>query len=158
MSFRKDFVWGAATAAYQIEGAAYEDGRGESVWDVHCHDTRKNPEGKQNILDGETGDVSCDFYHHYKEDIQRMKNMGLKAFRFSISWSRVLPDGTGRVNEKGLQFYSDLVDYFIPLGFSPAITDSRGMAESREPRVVCRIYEGNRGQTLRQSVPLDDIK
>ena len=90
MSFRKDFVWGAATAAYQIEGAAYEDGRGESVWDVHCHDTRKNPEGKQNILDGETGDVSCDFYHHYEEDIQRMKNMGLKAFRFSISWSRVL--------------------------------------------------------------------
>ena len=68
MSFRKDFVWGAATAAYQIEGAAYEDGRGESVWDVHCHDTRKNPEGKQNILDGETGDVSCDFYHHYKEE------------------------------------------------------------------------------------------
>ena len=122
MSFRKDFVWGAATAAYQIEGAAYEDGRGESVWDVHCHDTRKNPEGKQNILDGETGDVSCDFYHHYKEDIQRMKNMGLKAFRFSISWSRVLPDGTGRVNEKGLQFYSDLVDALLEAEIEPWVT------------------------------------
>ena len=120
MSFRKDFVWGAATAAYQIEGAAYEDGRGESVWDVHCHDTRKNPEGKQNILDGETGDVSCDFYHHYKEDIQRMKNMGLKAFRFSISWSRVLPDG--RVNEKGLQFYSDLVDALLEAEIEPWVT------------------------------------
>ena len=122
MSFRKDFVWGAATAAYQIEGAAYEDGRGESVWDVHCHDTRKNPEGKQNILDGETGDVSCDFYHHYEEDIQRMKNMGLKAFRFSISWSRVLPDGTGRVNEKGLQFYSDLVDALLEAEIEPWVT------------------------------------
>ena len=122
MSFRKDFVWGAATAAYQIEGAAYEDGRGESVWDVHCHDTRKNPEGKQNILDGETGDVSCDFYHHYKEDIQRMKTMGLKAFRFSISWSRVLPDGTGQVNEKGLQFYSDLVDDLLEAGIEPWVT------------------------------------
>lgn len=122
MSFRKDFVWGAATAAYQIEGATYEDGRGESVWDVHCHDTRKNPEGKQNILDGETGDVSCDFYHHYKEDIQRMKNMGLKAFRFSISWSRVLPDGTGRVNEKGLQFYSDLVDALLEAEIEPWVT------------------------------------
>ena len=122
MNFRKDFVWGAATAAYQIEGAAYEDGRGESVWDVHCHDTRKNPEGKQNILDGETGDVSCDFYHHYEEDIQRMKNMGLKAFRFSISWSRVLPDGTGRVNEKGLQFYSDLVDALLEAEIEPWVT------------------------------------
>ena len=122
MSFRKDFAWGAATAAYQIEGAAYEDGRGESVWDVHCHDTRKNPEGKQNILDGETGDVSCDFYHHYEEDIQRMKNMGLKAFRFSISWSRVLPDGTGRVNEKGLQFYSDLVDALLEAEIEPWVT------------------------------------
>ena len=122
MSFRKDFVWGAATAAYQIEGAAYEDGRGESIWDVHCHDMRKDAEGKQNILDGETGDVSCDFYHHYKEDIQRMKTMGLKAFRFSISWSRVLPDGTGRVNEKGLQFYSDLVDALLEAGIEPWIT------------------------------------
>ena len=137
MSFRKDFVWGAATAAYQIEGAAYEDGRGESVWDVHCHDTRKNPEGKQNILDGETGDVSCDFYHHYKEDIQRMKNMGLKAFRFSISWSRVLPDGTGRVNEKGLQFYSDLVDALNPgLLYSTGIFPSnyRFAGDGRIPR------------------------
>lgn len=122
MGFRTDFTWGAATAAYQIEGAAFEDGKGPSIWDDHCHDFRRDANGKQNVMEGDTGDVACDFYHLYREDIKRMQEMGLKAFRFSVSWSRVLPDGIGKVNEKGLEFYSDLVDALLEAGIEPWIT------------------------------------
>lgn len=114
-SFPKDFLWGAATAAYQIEGAADEDGRGPSIWDTFV----KIP-GK--IKDGDTGDVACDHYHRYKDDVKLMKAMGLKSYRYSISWSRVIPDGTGAINEKGLQFYKDLTDELIANGITPAVT------------------------------------
>ena len=95
------FLWGAATAAYQIEGAANEDGRGQSIWDVFSHSPGRT-------FNGDTGDVACDHYHRYHEDVELMKWLGLDAYRFSISWPRVLPDGIGRVNSKGLGFYDQL--------------------------------------------------
>ena len=115
MGFSKDFMWGTATAAYQIEGAWNEDGRGPSVWDICGRD-------RNVVVYNETGDVTCDHYHRYKEDIALMKELGLKCYRFSISWSRVLPDGIGRVNEKGLQFYSDLVDELKANGIEPLVS------------------------------------
>jgi len=113
--FPKEFFWGASTSAYQIEGAAREDGKGPSVWDEFAHKPGK-------IRDGQTGDVACDFYHRYAEDISRMRDMGLTAFRFSISWPRVLPDGTGSVNQKGIDFYSRLVDALLAAGIAPVAT------------------------------------
>ena len=95
MAFPKDFVWGAAAASYQVEGGAYDDGKGLSVWDMLC----KQP-GK--IWEGNTGDVSCDHYHRYEEDAKLMGEIGLKAYRLSICWPRVIPEGTGKVNEKGI--------------------------------------------------------
>ena len=115
MAFPEGFFWGAATAAYQVEGAAHEDGKGLSVWDVFC---RKNGA----IADGRSGDVACDHYHRYKEDVALMKKIGLKAYRFSISWPRVLPEGTGAVNAKGLAFYDRLVDELISAGITPFVT------------------------------------
>lgn len=115
MSFRPDFAWGAATASYQIEGAAFEDGKGLSVWDVLSH---QDGFVKRN----NNGDVACDHYHRYKEDVQLMKQMGLKAYRFSISWPRVLPNGIGQINEKGLDFYDKLVDELVANGIEPYIT------------------------------------
>ena len=97
MSFKEDFAWGAATAAYQIEGAARKDGKGLSIWDTYC----KVP---GNIKDGSSGDVACDHYHRYKEDVALMSQIGLKAYRFSLSWSRILPEGKGAINTKGLDF------------------------------------------------------
>jgi len=115
MSFRKEFLWGAATAAYQIEGAAFEDGKGPSVWDMFCR--------KENaIWNNQNGDVACDHYHRYKEDVALMKKIGLKAYRFSISWPRVLPEGAGAVNPKGLAFYDRLVDELLKAGITPFIT------------------------------------
>ena len=115
MSFRKDFVWGAATASFQIEGAWNEDGKSPSIWDVFCEQPGK-------IEDGSDGRVACDHYHHYKEDVKLMSELGLKAYRFSISWPRVMPDGTGKVNEKGLEFYSNLVDELLKYNITPYIT------------------------------------
>ena len=115
MSFSKDFIWGAAAAAYQVEGAWNEDGKGPNIWDV----TAKYNE---HIKHSETGEVSADHYHHMKEDVALMKEIGLKAYRFSISWTRVLPDGIGKVNEKGLKFYSDLVDELLANGIEPLVT------------------------------------
>src|SRR5438105_11440419 len=102
-SFPKDFTWGVATASYQIEGAANLDGRGPSVWDTFS----KTP-GK--VKNGDSGDVACDHYHRYKDDIKLMQDLGVKAYRFSIAWPRVIPDGDGAVNQRGLDFYSRLVD------------------------------------------------
>lgn len=115
MPFRKDFAWGAATASYQIEGAWNEDGKGLNIWDVYAHQPGI-------IEDGSTGDVACDHYHRFREDVKLMKEMGLKAYRFSISWARIFPKGYGEVNEKGLQFYSDLVDCLLENGIEPYIT------------------------------------
>lgn len=113
--FPENFIWGSATAAYQVEGAAHEDGRGESIWDRYCA-------VPGNVLNGDSGEVACDHYHRYKEDIALMKKMGLQAYRFSISWSRVLPDGRGAVNQKGLDFYSSLVDELLAAGIEPYVT------------------------------------
>ena len=113
--FRKDFVWGCASSAYQTEGAWKEDGKGPSIWDTFCHE-----EG--HILGGFTGDEACDFYHRYKEDIAIMKQMGVKAYRFSLSWPRILPEGTGRVNGKGIAFYNAVIDELLANGIEPYIT------------------------------------
>lgn len=115
MGFSKDFMWGAASAAYQVEGAWQEDGRKPSIWDV-CG------RGRNIVQYNENGDVACDHYHRYKEDVALMKEMGLKYYRFSISWTRVIPDGTGEVNEKGIQFYSDLVDELLANGIQPMVS------------------------------------
>ena len=103
MSFPKDFTWGAAAASYQIEGGAFEDGKGESIWDMFTHTPGK-------IRNNNTGDIACDHYHRYIEDIALMKKVGINAYRLSISWPRVLPEGYGRVNEKGLDFYASSVE------------------------------------------------
>ena len=102
-AFPADFLWGAATASYQIEGGWNEDGKGPSVWDTFSHTPGK-------VARGDTGDVACDHYHRWREDIELMRDLGLRAYRFSVSWPRVLPDGTGAVNERGLDFYDRLVD------------------------------------------------
>ena len=115
MSFKKDFVWGAATASYQIEGAYNEDGKGESIWDVFS-----NQSGK--VFGSHTGNVACDHYHRFKDDVKLMKELGIKAYRFSISWPRIFPNGTGEINEKGVKFYSDLIDELIDNGIEPYIT------------------------------------
>ncbi len=115
MSFRKDFIWGAATASYQIEGAAYEDGKGLSVWDRFSHE-----EGK--VFDGHTGDVACDHYHRYAQDVQLMKEIGLQAYRFSLSWPRILPEGKGAVNQKGIDFYNRLIDELLKNDIRPFVT------------------------------------
>jgi beta-glucosidase len=111
----RDFIWGAATASYQIEGAANEDGRGESVWDRFCATPGK-------VRNGDDGSVACDFYHRYRDDIGLMRELGLDAFRFSIAWPRILPDGRGRVNERGLDFYDRLVDELLGSGITPFAT------------------------------------
>jgi beta-glucosidase len=109
------FVWGAATAAYQIEGAVSEDGRGESIWDRFCAIPG-------NVRNGESGSVACDFYHRYREDVALMAELGLEAFRFSVAWPRVLPKGRGRVNRAGLDFYDRLVDELLEHGIEPCPT------------------------------------
>jgi len=104
-----------ATASYQVEGGANEDGRGPSVWDVFS-------KKKGAVFEGHTGDVACDHYHRWREDVALMKELGLKAYRFSISWPRVLPEGRGRVNARGLDFYSRLVDGLLEAGLVPYAT------------------------------------
>ena len=115
MEFKKDFVWGAATASFQIEGAAFEDGKAPSIWDAFCREPGR-------VFDGHNGDVACDHYHRYKEDVELMQEIGLKAYRFSISWPRILPEGTGKVNQKGIEFYSGLIDALLAAGITPYIT------------------------------------
>jgi len=115
IQFPREMRWGAATAAYQIEGAANEDGRGPSIWDTFA----KTP-GK--VLNGDNGDVACDSYHRYEEDIALMKELGIDIYRFSVSWPRIFPNGTGEINEKGLQFYRDFVDALIANGIEPMCT------------------------------------
>src|SRR5579862_5328712 len=114
-SFPSDFIWGAATASYQIEGAANEDGRGPSVWDTFSHTPGK-------VAKGDTGDVACDHYHRYAEDVRLIRELGIPNYRFSVSWSRVIPDGVGCPNQKGLDFYSKLVDALLEQGINPAVT------------------------------------
>ncbi|GAE37385.1 GH1 family beta-glucosidase [Halalkalibacter akibai] len=115
IQFPKDLIWGAATASYQIEGATQEDGRGLSIWDTFS----KIP-GK--VVNGDNGDVACDSYHRYEEDIAIMKDLGIKAYRFSVAWPRIYPNGTGEVNKKGLDYYHRLVDKLLENGIEPMCT------------------------------------
>jgi beta-glucosidase len=114
-AFPSDFVWGAATAAYQVEGAATEDGRGESIWDRFSATPGK-------VVNGHTGAVACDTYHRYAEDIGLMRSLGIGAFRLSVAWPRILPEGRGRVNQAGLDFYDRLVDDSLANGLDPYVT------------------------------------
>lgn len=115
MGFPKNFVWGASAASYQIEGAALEDGKGFSVWDMYC---RKG----NTIWSNHNGDIACDHYHRYKEDVALMKSLGLKAYRLSIAWPRILPAGIGAINEKGLEFYDRLIDELLRAEIEPYVT------------------------------------
>jgi beta-glucosidase len=115
LQFPEAFLWGAATAAYQIEGAVREDGRGESIWDRFCVTPGK-------VFNNESGAVACDHYHRYQEDIQLMRELGLQAYRFSIAWPRILPTGRGRVNHAGLDFYERLVDALLTANIEPFAT------------------------------------
>lgn len=115
MSFRRDFIWGAAASSYQIEGAPAEDGKGPSVWDEFCRIPGKT-------FQNQTGDIACDHYHRFREDVALMKRLGLKAYRFSVSWPRILPEGTGKVNEAGFRFYEALIDELNGSGIVPFVT------------------------------------
>ena len=123
-TFPEGFLWGAATSAYQVEGSPLADGAGASNWHRFCRTPGL-------VKGGDTGDVACDHYNRWKEDIGWMKELGLTAYRFSISWSRVLPDGTGRVNEKGLDFYRRLVDASARPGSRGARRSSTGTCPRR---------------------------
>src|SRR5512132_4134877 len=106
MRFPAGFLWGASTSAYQIEGSPLADGAGPSIWHRFSHTPGRT-------ANGDTGDVACDHYRRYREDVALMRDLGLKAYRFSVSWSRILPVGTGAVNERGLDFYRRLVDELL---------------------------------------------
>jgi beta-glucosidase len=113
--FPAGFAWGAATSSYQIEGAARVEGRGESIWDRFSHTPHR-------VAGGDTGDVACDHYHRYREDVSIMAALGLDAYRFSVSWPRVIPSGRGPVNGPGLDFYDRLVDQLLRYGIAPHVT------------------------------------
>ncbi len=146
-----DFVWGAATAAYQIEGAVDEDGRAPSIWDTFSHTPGK-------VADGDTGDVACDHYHRWAEDLELMKGLGLDSYRFSIAWPRIVPEGAGAVNAAGLAFYDRLVDGLLEAGITPNATlyhwdlpqaqQDRGGWPERETALRFGEYAAAVGQAL----------
>lgn len=115
MKFKKDFLWGSASAAYQIEGAFNTEGKGPSIWDIWAHLPGKT-------FEGTNGDVACDHYNRFKEDVALMKEMGLKTYRFSISWPRIIPEGRGEINQEGIDFYNALIDELILNGIVPMVT------------------------------------
>ena len=115
LAFPKGFYWGTATAAYQVEGAWNEGGKGESIWDRFSHTPGK-------INDGTTGDVACDHYHRYREDIALMRALNLNSYRFSVSWPRIQPEGSGKANVAGLDFYNRLVDALLEARIRPMLT------------------------------------
>ena len=115
LDFPKDFVWGTATASYQIEGAVREDGRGPSIWDTFSHTPGK-------VYNNDNGDVACDSYHRYEEDIALLRQLGVNAYRFSIAWPRIFPQGTGEVNPKGLDYYRRVIDKLLEAGIEPCVT------------------------------------
>lgn len=113
--FSRDFLWGSASAAYQVEGAWDEDGKSLSIWDTFVRQPNRT-------FKNTTGNVAVDHYHQYKEDVKLMAEMGLKAYRFSIAWTRILPEGRGEVNQKGIEFYSNLIDELLKYNIEPIIT------------------------------------
>jgi len=144
-NFPNDFLWGSATASYQVEGAVQEDGRGPSIWDTFSHTPGKTHHG-------DTGDIADDFYHRYPQDIQLMKELGLKACRFSVSWTRIFPSGTGAPNQRGLDFYHRMVDALLAVGIQPFCTlyhwdlpqplQDRGGWENRDTAKAFADYAG----------------
>jgi len=114
-TFPPNFLWGSATSSYQIEGAWREGGKGPHIWDVFSHTPGRTAKGDH-------GDIACDHYHRYPEDVALMKQMGLKAYRFSIAWSRIQPDGKGEANQEGIAFYNRLIDELLANGIEPWIT------------------------------------
>lgn len=114
-AMRDRFVWGVSTAAYQIEGAVHSDGRGASIWDTFVHEPGR-------VVTGETGDIACDHYHRYPEDIDLMAGLGIDAYRFSVAWTRIQPEGRGRANPAGLGFYDRLVDGLLARDIAPVVT------------------------------------
>src|SRR5262252_793687 len=144
--FPNGFLWGTATASYQVEGAAAEDGRGPSIWDTYSHSPGK-------VVNNSTGDVADDHFHRFKEDIQLMKWLGVKVYRFSVAWPRVFPQGAGTPNPKGLDFYNRLVDELVANGIQPfptlyhwdlpqALQDRVGGWESRDTAQAFADYAG----------------
>ena len=112
---KDNFLWGTATAAYQIEGAAYEDGKGLSVWDMFCKQPNK-------IFQDHSGDIACDHYHKFEQDLKLIKDLGVNSYRFSLSWPRILPEGTGKINQKGLDFYKKIIDMLSKFDITPFLT------------------------------------
>jgi len=156
LSFPQGFLWGSATASYQVEGAVKEDGRGPSIWDVFSHTPGKT-------TDGDTGDVANDHYHLYKQDVALMKDLGLKTYRFSVSWPRIFPQGTGTPNPKGLDFYNRLVDELLAANIQPyctlfhwdlpqALEDKVGGWQSRETSEAFGVYAGYVAKNLSDRV------
>ncbi|HEU4880365.1 MAG TPA: family 1 glycosylhydrolase, partial [Gemmatimonadaceae bacterium] len=115
IQFPHDFLWGAATAAYQIEGSPLADGAGPSIWHRFAHTPGMT-------TNGDTGDIACDHYYRYASDIELMRELGLQAYRLSISWSRIFPDGRGKINNAGLDFYSRLIDKLLTADIIPNVT------------------------------------
>ncbi len=115
MNFKNNFVWGVATSSYQIEGAAYQDGKGLNIWDVFCQEDGR-------VFENHNGDIACNHYNCFMEDIAIMKSLNIKAYRFSINWSRILPNGTGKINPLGIKFYNDLIDALLDANIEPYIT------------------------------------
>ena len=112
---KNKFVWGVATSAYQIEGGYKLDGKGDSIWDVFAHEKGK-------IKHGDNGDIACNHYALFKSDVALMKELGVTAYRFSIAWTRILPNGIGEVNQKGVDFYNSLIDELVKNGITPYLT------------------------------------
>jgi beta-glucosidase len=153
--FPTGFFWGTATSAYQVEVAWDEDGKGQSIWDTYAHTPGK-------IKDGDTGDVANDHYHRYKEDVKLMKDIGATAYRFSIAWSRIFPEGTGKPNPKGLDFYSRLVDELVAAGVAPFATlyhwdlpqalQDKGGWQNRDTAQAFADYAGHMAEKLSDRV------
>jgi beta-glucosidase len=153
--FPKGFVWGVATASYQIEGSPNADGKGKSIWDTYAHTPGK-------IKNGDTGDVANDHYRRYKEDVALMKELGVRAYRFSISWPRIFPAGTGQPNARGLDFYSRLVDELRAAGIEPFATlyhwdlpqalQDKGGWQSRDTAKAFADYSGYMAEKLSDRV------
>jgi beta-glucosidase len=153
--FPDGFYWGTATSAYQIEGAWKEDGKGPSIWDTYAHTPG-------NIRDGSTGDVANDHYHRYKEDVALMKDIGANAYRFSISWPRIYPEGTGTPNDIGVDFYSRLVDELVAADIAPFPTlyhwdlpqalQDKGGWQSRDTAQAFGDYAGHMAEKLSDRV------
>jgi beta-glucosidase len=115
VEFPTEFMWGAATAAYQIEGAADRDGRGPSIWDTFSHTPGK-------ILRGDRGDIACDHYDRWESDLDLLTDLGVNSYRFSVAWSRILPTGSGEINQAGIDFYDRLIDGLVDRGIRPVVT------------------------------------